>query len=71
MRNWQCRLGVHCDHTMDEDRVKRMTHQGRSNECVVVVQMECCRCERVDFYEHSMYGDVYEWEDIRNEGEDR
>ncbi len=71
MRNWQCRFNSHCDHTMDEDHVKRVTHQGRSYESVVVVQMECCRCERVDFGEYSLHSDTYAWEDIRNEGEDR
>ena len=66
-RNWRCQLGVHCDHVVDEDVVRRVTHQGRSYENVIIYQVECCRCDRVDFDEGIMYG----WADARQEGEGR
>ncbi len=67
MRNWQCRLGFHCNHAMDKDTVRRATHHGRSHEYVTIFQVGCCRCDRVDFGEGTNYG----WGNYREEGEDR
>ncbi len=69
MRNWQCRLNFHCNHTMDKDTVWRTTHHGRDREAVVIFQVECCRCDRVDFGEFEHYGPI--WENARQEREDR